>query len=108
MARGASEAAVKCFEKAVELEPEDPQPYLNLAELCYDDGDLDAAEQWCVKGLKLDASLPSGYLTLGNICLDQDRTQDAVENYQQFLRLERSPSAKQIRDEVAAVIEGLS
>ena len=64
-------------------------------------------QAYCLKCLQLDAGIPGGYLTLGNIYLDLDRTQDAVENYQQFLRLEKSPAAKQICDEVAAVIDGL-
>lgn len=107
VAQAHPESAIQCFERAVELEPENPQPYLSLAELYYDAENLAEAETYCLKGLELDASIPAGYLTLGNICLDLDRTQEAVENYQQFLRLEKSPAAKQIRDEVSAVIEGL-
>jgi len=89
------------------LDSTDPQPYLSLAELYHDANDLDLAEEYCLKGLELDAGLAPGYLTLGYVCLDQDRTQEAIDHFQQFLRLEKSVTAKNIRDEVAAVIDGL-
>lgn len=108
LAKGRLETAADCFRQAVALEPEDPQAHLSLAEIYYDQNQSAQAEAYCLKGLELDPSLPAGYLTLGNIYLDQERIQEAIENYRQFLRLETSPVAKEIRDEVAAVIEGLT
>lgn len=99
--------ACECYEKAIALDAEEAQPYLSLGELYYDRGQLEEAEQVCLKGLELDASLPMGYLTLGYIYLDMDRNQESIDNFQQFLRIEKSPAAKQIREEVAAVIDGL-
>lgn len=107
MAKEQQDEACDCYEKAIALDPEDAQAYLSLAELNYDRGQLEEAEQSCLKGLKLDAGLPMGYLLLGYVYLDQDRNQESIDNFQQFLRLEKSPDAKQIRDEVAAVIDGL-
>ena len=101
------EDACDCYEKAIALDPEEAQPYLSLGELYYDSDRLEDAEQMCLQGLQLDAGLPMGYLTLGYIYLDMDKSQESVDNFQQFLRLEKSAAAKQIRDEVSAVIEGL-
>ena len=107
MAKEQPDEACDCYQKAIALDPEEAQAYLSLAELYYDRGQLEEAEQSCLKGLKLDAGLPMGYLLLGYVYLDQDRNQESIDNFQQFLRLEKSPDAKQIRDEVAAVIDGL-
>ncbi len=106
-ALGAADQAIRYLEQALALEPDNPQPYFSLADIYYDKDDLPQAEKLCLQGLELDPGTASGYLLLGHICLDQDRIQESVDNYRQFLRLETSPAAKQIRDEVAAVIEGL-
>ncbi len=106
-AAGDQEGAAGAYQQAIEVDPEEAQAHLSLAEIYYDQGDLEQAEAACLKGLELDAGLPMGYLTLGYVYLDQDRNQESIENFQQFLRLEKSPAAKQIRDEVAAVIDGL-
>ena len=107
MAGKRDEDACDCYEKAIALDPEEAQPYLSLGELYYDSDRLEDAEQMCLQGLQLDAGLPMGYLTLGYIYLDMDKSQESIDNFQQFLRLEKSAAAKQIRDEVSAVIDGL-
>lgn len=99
--------ALHYFNQAVLLDPDDPQSYLSIAELYYDKGELQQAEEHVLKGLSLDAGMATGYLTMGYICLDQDLTQAAIDNFQQFLQLEKSPAAKAIRDEVLALIDGL-
>lgn len=104
---GKNDAAKTCFEQACEADPEDAQGFLNLADMLYEEEDLENAKELCVKALTLDPAIAAGYLTLGNICLDQDQAGEAVEHYEQFLRIETSPGAKQIRDEVNAVLEGL-
>lgn len=106
-AAGKTEEARTCYRQSIELEPDEPQAYLSLGELLYETGQLEEAEELCRKGLERDAGLPMGYLTLGYIYLDQDRHREASEQFRQFLRLEKSPAAKQIRDEVAAVLDGL-
>lgn len=104
---GRDAEACECYESAIGLDPEEPQAYLSLGDIYYDGGKLEEAEQACLKGLQLDAGLPMGYLTLGYVYMDLDKNEESVSNFQQFLRLEKSPDAKQIRDEVAAVIDGL-
>lgn len=105
--QGKFEAAIDLYRQAAELDPEDSQPLLNLADALYEEGNLDEAEQCCLKGLELDPSVAMGYFILGSICLDQDRTREAVEHFEQFLRLEKSPSAQDLRAEVTAVLDGL-
>ncbi len=102
-----NDLAMDCFKKSLAIDASDPQPYLSLAELYYEAHDLEQAEEFCKLGLALEPGLPLGYLTLGYICLDQERTQEAIDNFQQFLNLETSSAAKYVRDEVAAVIDGL-
>lgn len=106
-AQGRIDEARQCFEKALELDPEDPQGHFNLAEFLYDNGDLKAAEARCREALRRDPRFGFAWLTLGNICLDQELVQEAVQCFQKFLALEQGPSSKEIRDEVAALVDGL-
>jgi tetratricopeptide (TPR) repeat protein len=73
----------------------------------YDTGDLESAAKSCREALRLDPGFAFAYLTLGNICLDQEKPREALQAFQEFLMRERSPAAKEVRDEVAAVVEGL-
>ncbi len=73
----------------------------------YDTGDAAAAEKECREALRLDPGLTSAYLTLGNLCLDQERAREALHFFQEFLLREKSAGAEEIRQEVAAVVEGL-
>ena len=91
----------------MELDPEDPQGHYSLAEFLYDSGDLEGAEARCREALRRDPRFGFAYLTLGNICLDQEMVQEAVQCFQKFLVLEQGPASKEIRDEVAALVEGL-
>jgi tetratricopeptide (TPR) repeat protein len=91
----------------IELDPGDAQAHYNLGELHYDLGNLKKAEQECRKAVELDPGFSYAYLTLGNICLDQDHNREALHWFQEFLMRERDPGATEIRDEVAAVVEGL-
>jgi tetratricopeptide (TPR) repeat protein len=68
---------------------------------------LEAAQKECREAIRLDPELAEAYLTLGNICLDLDEAGDALRNYEKFLACEHSPAAREIREEVAALIEGL-
>lgn len=106
-ARGENETALDCYRRVIALDPEDAQAHFNLAELHYDLGDPRAAETECREALRLDPGLAFAYLTLGNLCLDEEKPREALHNFQQFLLHERSPGSKEIREEVAAVVEGL-
>jgi tetratricopeptide (TPR) repeat protein len=96
-----------CYRQVIELDPEDAQAHYNLAELYYDLARLAEAEAACLKAIEFDPALSFAYLTLGNICLDEEKTHEALRYFEDFLRLERSPAAADIRSEVAAVIDGL-
>ena len=105
--QGNMDTAIGSFLKSIEFDSTDPQPCLSLADLHYDLGQLQQAEEFCQRGLELDAGLAAGYLILGYIYLDQDRTEESIDNFKQFLRLEKSSAAKNLRNEVSAVIDGL-
>jgi tetratricopeptide (TPR) repeat protein len=78
-----------------------------LAEIHHEQGDLAAAKEACCQAIVLDAELAEAYVTLGNICLDLDKTREALHNYQKFLECEHSTLGREIRAEVAALVEGL-
>jgi Flp pilus assembly protein TadD len=69
--------------------------------------ELEEAEEECREAVRLDPTYGMAYLTLGGICMDQDRTQDAVTYFEQYLKFETSPQASDMVTEVKAVIEGL-
>jgi tetratricopeptide (TPR) repeat protein len=69
--------------------------------------ELEEAEEECREAVRLDPTYAMAYLTLGGICMDQDRTQDAVTCFEQYLKYETSPQASDMVAEVKAVIEGL-
>jgi tetratricopeptide (TPR) repeat protein len=102
-----SDEARECFEKALELDVENPQGHFNLAEYHYDIGDLKTAEKYCRKAIELEPEFSFAYLTLGNICLDQEQVQESVHCFKEFIKHEQSPASKEICDEVSALIEGL-
>ena len=104
---GTKTAALATFRKVLELDPEDAQAHFNLGEMYYDAGDLPAAERECRAALRCDPGHAFACLTLGNIFLDQEQPREALHFFQEFLLREQSPAAKEIRDEVSAVVEGL-
>jgi tetratricopeptide (TPR) repeat protein len=69
--------------------------------------ELEEAEDECREAVRLDPTYGMAYLTLGGICMDQDRTQDAITYFEQYLKYETSPQAAEMIAEVKAVIEGL-
>jgi len=106
-ATGRNDEARECFEKALALDPEDPQGHFNLAEYHYDNDDLQEAEKHCRRAVTLDPEFSFAYLTLGNICLDQEQVQESVHCFKEFLKLETSPASQEICAEVSALIDGL-
>jgi tetratricopeptide (TPR) repeat protein len=106
-AAGDNPQALKYYRQALDLDPEDPQGHYNLAEMYYDTDDLSGAETECREALRLDPGFAYAYLTLGNIYLDQEEPHKALHSFQEFLLRERSDASREIRTEVAALIEGL-
>ena len=106
LAKGDMEKAVETFKRVIVLDPEDAQAYFNLAEIHYDLV-VDEAETCCQEAIKRDPGFSYAYLTLGNLYLDRDDIGEALQAFQEFLTLENSPAAEDIRFEVAAVVDGL-
>jgi tetratricopeptide (TPR) repeat protein len=106
-AAGNFEAALNTYHKVVELDPDDAQGHYNLAEMYYDTGKLQDAERECRQALRLDPDFTFAYLTLGNVCLAQEKTREALQAFERFLRSEQSAAAEDVRNEVAAVVAGL-
>lgn len=104
---GRYDEAGACFLKALELDPEDPQNHYHLAVLFHEQNELTKAADHCRKAVGLDPDFAFAYLTFGNICLDQDLVQEAVQCFRSFLKLEKSPSFYEIRDEVGALLKDL-
>jgi tetratricopeptide (TPR) repeat protein len=57
-ARGNMLAALRCYTRAIELEPQHPRFYLNVVEICRLQKDYAAALQWAERGLETDRDNP--------------------------------------------------
>lgn len=107
MERQQSAIAKDWFQQAVAVDDEDPEAWGNLAELCYDDGDLDNAQRCAEKSVACDDMYAPAWLTLGYIALDQDDEQQVRQCFNKFLALEDGVGAEDIVIEVKAVLAAL-
>jgi len=84
---GKPDAAVDCFRKALQLQPDHVNACLNLGVVLKTQGKLDEAAGNFRKVLKLRPEFMGAYLHLGNDCKEQGRIDDAAECFQNALRL---------------------
>ena len=104
---GDNEKAIAAYQKGIEIDPSDATARFNLGELYYDMDDLESAERETLQAIRLDPNFTMSYLTLGNICIDQERVAEAIEHFENYLKREHSPQAREMIAEVKAVVEGL-
>jgi len=85
--QGKQDAAVDCFRKALQLQPDHVNACLNLGVVLKAQGKLDEAAGNFRKVLKLRPGFMGAYLHLGNVCKEQGKFDDAAECFQNALRL---------------------
>ncbi|RUP43030.1 hypothetical protein BC936DRAFT_137755 [Jimgerdemannia flammicorona] len=85
------EDAMEKFEKAMELDPRNPLPYINKALLVFQfQQNMVLAEELCREALKADANCDVAIATLAQLMLQQGRTADAIEWYEKTVELART------------------
>lgn len=82
---GATAEGSKDLERALELDPNLRQGWLNLAGLEIAEGHYEAAEKALEKARSLDPDDPDNHLNLGAVTLFQDRLDDAQEHFAKYL-----------------------
>ncbi len=82
------EAAVHHFQKAVEIQPDLAEAYVQLASALWDQGaiNLELAQFYCETALKLDPSQANANLYLGYFLQRAGFIHEAVQQYQQAIR----------------------
>jgi len=74
---GEEDQAIQAFERAVEINPKDPRPYLDAALLYAARNDLDKAIDRYQKGLRLDHQNGTAYYNYGRLLLSKGRIEEA-------------------------------
>ncbi|MFA6687657.1 MAG: tetratricopeptide repeat protein, partial [Desulfuromonas sp.] len=92
---------------AMDIDPEDPEAYANMADVLYEQKDRDAAREHARRALELDARCAPAWLTLGYLHMDADEVTEACECFEHFLDIEDSAVAADLIVEVNAVLKGL-
>ncbi|MGD0611052.1 MAG: tetratricopeptide repeat protein [Anaerolineales bacterium] len=90
MARAAlkqADQAVEADEHAIQLQPEDPLPWSNLAAHCRSLGQLERAMQACQRAIGLRPARAEPWNNLGNIYRDLGRLEEAQTAYRSATRL---------------------
>ena len=78
---GKENEAIKYFEKALELDPMNPDTYVNLGYTYAAMEDFDKAYETYNKILLADKHYAPAYFHLGNICFIQGNSDEAVKNF---------------------------
>ena len=84
------EEALNANRKLVELSPEDPDAYNNLAAAQQEVGKFKEAEINYRKAISLKYDYPEAHHNLGNLCSAQGRFTEAQECYEHALTLQSS------------------
>lgn len=104
---GQMDRAISSYQQALSIDPDDAQVHHSLGDLYVEQDQLKEAEASYQQAQQLDPEFEQVYLSLGNLYLGQDKSKAALEAFERFLTLETDPAAKEVREEVKAVIEGL-
>jgi len=73
--------AVRCYRKAIDLDPEFGRACVNLAPILMYSGQVDAALELARRAIELEPSQVSGYKTLGDCLSRQEAFDDAMDAY---------------------------
>ncbi len=100
--------AQQCYEQAIELAPDDPMAYENLADMLYDLDEIEEAEAVLLEGFEnAGPEMTTGHLTMVDICMDQERIAEAIQHLERYIVQETNPQADDLKQEACAILEEL-
>ena len=79
------EEAIRCFEKAIALDPNNLQRYIFLGQLYHQEGKLDSAISVYKKAIDIDPERKGVYTLLGKLYLAQGRMDEALLEFNKSL-----------------------
>jgi tetratricopeptide (TPR) repeat protein len=101
---GRSSDAVASLEAWAATSPTDPEPRLELARLCYENGDILAAENHLIDAISVAPSDPRPLVALGNLREQTGQSSQALANYSRALALD--PQQPMVAAKVASLSSG--
>jgi tetratricopeptide (TPR) repeat protein len=102
------DAAEKTLQEGLKLEPKAPQGHLNLGRVYYDKGDITKAGPEVGQALQLKPDFAEAYLLAGNLFMRARKAENALQMYEQYLRLEpKGQFAAQTREQVEKIKKAL-
>lgn len=100
----AYEKSVKAYERAIELDDEDPDSYIGLSEVYLEMEDLDSAEAILLDGLDEDDEERDFYLLLSDLYYEKDDYKSALEIIEEGIKLTESSKVIRARDDLVEKI----
>lgn len=78
---GQIDEAIKAYETSIQINPDNPVPYVNLALIYIHNKDFPKALTYHKKVVELDPTDPEGFFGLGNVYENMNLRDKAVDNY---------------------------
>jgi tetratricopeptide (TPR) repeat protein len=85
---GRIDEALKHYRKAMDIQPDDPLPPCNIADILANQGRIDEAVAWYQKALKIQPDCVMAHNNLGELLARQGRLDEAAEHYRQVLKIQ--------------------
>ena len=92
---GSSEEAIKCFDKALEINPQDADASINKGRSLHNLARFDEAIECCDKALEIDPNHANAWSKRAEVEDQLGRKQDAVRSYREVIEL-ASPEHDQV------------
>ncbi len=103
------DTAEKVLQEGLKLEPRSPQGHLNLGRVYFDKGDIPRAGTEVGQALQLKPDFAEAYLFAGNLFLRAHKAENALQMFEQYLRLEpKGQFAPQTREMVEKIKKALA
>ncbi|MEX0964734.1 MAG: tetratricopeptide repeat protein [Pseudohongiellaceae bacterium] len=97
------DAAIKSYQQAVRIQPNEAKTYFNLAIALTEKDDLDGAITCYKQALKLDPDYINAYINMGNAHKDAGDLVKAIDSYQQALRID--PDCAEVYNNLANALK---
>lgn len=82
-----ADKAIESYEKALQLDPDHTDAYINMGMTLYDQGRFDEAVECYKKAVKLEPSYADSHYNLGNALTQKGELKQAIESYKTSLAL---------------------